>query len=86
MFWTYIIRSTQGYRYIGQTGDLVRRLSDHNTGRNHATKHGSNWKFLHIEQFETRSEAVKRERWLKSGVGRTWLEQNVAGWSSPQAK
>ncbi|MFZ1729960.1 MAG: GIY-YIG nuclease family protein, partial [Bacteroidota bacterium] len=64
MFWTYVIRSDEGHRYIGQTGDLEQRLQDHNSGRNHATKHGHNWVLIHSEMLSTRSEAMRREKWL----------------------
>ena len=83
-FAVYIIRSAEGYRYIGSTSDLIVRLADHNSGRNHATKHGTDWICLHAEQFPTRGEAVKREKWLKTGTGRDWLAANVAGWSPPR--
>ncbi|MFZ1730682.1 MAG: GIY-YIG nuclease family protein, partial [Bacteroidota bacterium] len=61
-------------------------LQDHNSGRNHATKHGHNWVLIHSEMLSTRSEAMRREKWLKSGTGREWLVKKVAGWSSPQVR
>lgn len=66
----YVLQSREGHRYIGSTGDLEQRLADHNRGRNHSTKHGSGWQLIHRETFATRGEAVKRERWLKTGAGR----------------
>ena len=34
MFYTYILESAEtGRRYIGQTDDLRRRLSEHNAGK-----------------------------------------------------
>jgi putative endonuclease len=85
-FSVYVIRSSEGFRYIGSTSDLDIRLTDHNSGRNHATKHGTNWVCLHEERFLTRGEAVKREKWLKTGAGRDWLAANVAGWSRSGAE
>jgi len=79
-YYVYVLKSNEGHRYIGSTGDLEQRLADHNRGRNHATKHGSGWTILHQEQFATRGEAMKREKWLKTGIGRQWLEEHVLAW------
>jgi predicted GIY-YIG superfamily endonuclease len=32
---------------------------------------------IYSEQYATRSEAMKRERFLKSGQGREWIKQNL---------
>ena len=78
--------SEEGYHYTGQTPDLERRLAEHNSGLSKSTKHGKNWKYIHMEAFPTRSEAMKREKWLKSGIGREWIKRNIAGWSPPKAE
>lgn len=83
LFYVYVIHSEEGYRYSGHTPDLPRRLAEHNSGASHSTKHGHNWQIIHLEEFTTRSEAMKREKWFKTGVGREWLNKNVAGWSPP---
>jgi putative endonuclease len=50
-------------------------MGRHNSGKVRATKHGSPWKLLHSEAFSTRSEAVRRERYYKTGRGRDALDQ-----------
>ena len=85
-FYVYVLRSEEGYRYIGHTPDLERRLSEHNTGRTRWTKRGHGWEVIYTESYESRSEAMQREKWLKSGVGREWLKSQIAGWSPPQAE
>jgi putative endonuclease len=35
---------------------------------------------LHCEYFETKSEALKREKELKSGKGREWINLNIENW------
>jgi len=85
-FYIYIIRSEEGNHYTGHTLDLQRRLTAHNSGLSHSTKHGHNWKLIHTEVYITRAEAMKREKWLKSGVGREWIKKNIAGWSPPKAE
>jgi len=40
-------------------------------------KRGTNWELLYKEEFENKSEALKREKWLKTGVGREYLKKNI---------
>lgn len=73
MFTVYVIRSDKGIRYVGYTSCLDKRMSQHNSGISKYTKRDSGWHLIHSEDFNTRSEAMKRERWLKSGLGREYL-------------
>ncbi|MEW6016401.1 MAG: GIY-YIG nuclease family protein [Candidatus Zixiibacteriota bacterium] len=75
MFTVYMIRSDEGKQYIGHTSDIHRRLAEHNTGLCKTTKVCGEWKLVYKEEFATRGEAMKREKWLKSGVGRAYLKQ-----------
>lgn len=71
MFWTYIIQNSfSGRRYIGSTEDLERRLSEHNNGKTFSTRYAKGlWKLVHSEQFDTREQALNRERMIKSYKG-----------------
>jgi putative endonuclease len=35
------------------------------------------WELVFFESFETRSEAAKREKWYKTGVGRDWIKHQI---------
>jgi len=35
------------------------------------------WLLVYSEIYATRAEAMQRERWLKSGVGRQWLKAHL---------
>jgi putative endonuclease len=85
-YYVYIIKSIEGFHYTGQTSDLEKRLFEHNHQLSHSTKHGHNWEIIFKEEYTTRSEAMKREKWLKSGAGRNWLVRNLPGWSPPRAE
>lgn len=64
----YVLRSTKtGAFYIGQTNNLERRLAQHNdsTRESWASRRGP-WKVVHEVTFANRSDAVQRERQLKS--------------------
>ena len=76
MFHVYVLRSDKtGRRYIGSSQDIESRLNEHNSGYSLATKHGVPWKLIHHEEFPTCSEAVRRERFYKTGKGRDLLNQ-----------
>ncbi len=76
-YYVYVLKSEEGYRYIGQSRDVERRMSEHNEGKSDSTKHGKNWKVIHLEEYETRKEAMKRERYLKTSAGRRYLVGSV---------
>ncbi len=89
-FYVYVIVSeTTGRRYVGQTEDLDRRLAEHNSPTHNAkkftSKHAGPWRLVYHEILETRSDAVRRERALKSGQGRQWLEAHLGRASPPEA-
>ena len=83
MFYTYILKSeTSGKIYIGQTADLENRLMRHNgllpTKKSSFTsKQGKDWKIIYTERFDTRAEAMKREKELKSGKGREFIKDLI---------
>ena len=74
MFYVYVLRSQKtGRRYVGSCKDIQERLGRHNAGHSKATKHGVPWALVYTEQFSTRAEDERRERYLKSGKGRDEL-------------
>ena len=85
-YYAYVLISEEGLHYTGSTEDLDARLKRHQAKTTHFTKTGTNWRVIYSKEFLTRSNAVKHEKWLKSGVGRQWLKKNIAGWSPPQAE
>ena len=70
-FYVYIIQSQKDDSlYVGHTNNLEKRLSQHNNpdGKSYTAKRGP-WKLKHKEVFSTRSEAMQREKFLKSHAG-----------------
>ncbi len=82
-----LVSETTGKRYTGQTDDLDRRLAEHNNPdhnlRKHTSRNAGPWRLVLTEEYPTRSEAMRREKWLKSGVGRAWLDARLNGRASP---
>ncbi|MBB5332473.1 GIY-YIG nuclease family protein [Chryseobacterium koreense] len=75
-FYVYVIKSQlNGHLYKGQTENLEKRLSEHNAGRNRSTRPFLPWELVYFEKFETREEAVLREKYFKSGSGREFLKK-----------
>jgi len=79
MFYLYVLRSQKtGGLYVGSTTDVEKRLQRHNRGDAKSTRHGVPWAALHTESFITRSEAVRRERYYKTGRGREEIQRLLA--------
>ncbi|WP_366520939.1 GIY-YIG nuclease family protein [Mucilaginibacter sp.] len=76
MFYVYVLLSEQyGRRYIGMSNDFEKRLIQHNAGYTKSTKAYRPWKIVYTESFDTLLEAVNREKYLKTGVGREFLDR-----------
>jgi putative endonuclease len=77
-FDVYVLKSEKdGIRYVGSGADSNERLRRHNRGDYRFTKGHRPWKLIYKEEYNTRSEAVKRERFLKSGQGRKFLDETL---------
>lgn len=75
MFFVYILKSiNKEYFYIGQTNNLKKRLKRHNDKFCLSTKSYAPFKLLYFEKYQTRSEAVKRERYFKSIKNMNYLK------------
>jgi len=62
--------------YIGVTANLEKRLFAHNNLPKGWTKSFRPWIIVHSEAFDTKSEALKREKQLKSHQGREFIRNN----------
>ena len=76
-YFTYIIKSdkTRSY-YFGHCQDLSIRLLRHNAGKVKSTKNKKPWLLHYYEEYNTKSEAFRREQFFKSFEGRKWLYEN----------
>ena len=72
---TYVLECENGCYYKGKTNNLERRIQEHCSGNGAKyTKEHKPIKLVYVKGFETESEAVKHEKYLKSGAGREWLK------------
>jgi putative endonuclease len=78
MFIVYILYSSNlDQYYVGHTQNMEDRLSRHNSGRSLSTKKGKPRILVYTETFETRSEAMLREKAIKQMKSRTYLKQLI---------
>jgi len=87
----YVLKGENGKRYVGITNDLTRRLKEHRTNRSKGSQVLGEFIVLHTEKFADHKSARIREKFLKSGQGRLWLNkfesqsEPAKGGYSPQA-
>ena len=75
MYFVYVLYSLKDHKlYKGYTSDIEKRLLKHNSGGNKSTAHRKPFVIVHVEQFEDKSVALKRERYLKNVEGGTKLK------------
>ena len=79
-FVVYILFSEDyGKTYIGFTSNLIERFKSHN----YLSKKGYTikfrpWQVIYVEFFTTKSEALKKEKLLKSGKGREFIKEIIS--------
>ena len=78
--YVYILQSLKDSRYyIGETVDVESRLLYHNAGKQRSTKSRAPFIIIFTEKFETRTEALQREKQIKSWKGGTAFKKLIFG-------
>ena len=75
-FVVYILYSEKfNKNYTGFTSNLIERYKSHNflETKGYTLKFRP-WKVIHVEFFNSKSDAMKREKELKSSRGRTFIK------------
>jgi putative endonuclease len=76
---TYVLQSeTDGNWYTGSTGDLRKRLRLHTEGLVRSTASRRPLRLIYYEACLHRSDAFRRERFLKTGKGKRFLQRRLA--------
>ena len=77
-WFTYILYSKKLDKYyVGVTEDLNWRLERHNMGWGRYTKAGIPWEIVYYETFSTKTEALKREKEIKTKKSRNYIEKLI---------
>ncbi len=79
-FVTYILFSEiRNKYYIGYTGDdLGERLRRHNSDHKGFTGSCTDWKIVHFEEYDSKQEAMKREKEIKMWKSRKKIEDLIS--------
>ncbi|MFZ0333555.1 MAG: GIY-YIG nuclease family protein [Candidatus Acidiferrales bacterium] len=82
-FFVYVLESeTSGRYYVGQTKSVEERLAYHNANYSLALRNRGPWRLVYFEEYPTRSEAVRRERYIKSQKDRRFITHLVGARSA----
>ncbi len=79
MFYTYVLYSRAFDKiYIGYTSNLESRFKSHNelSVKGYTVKFRP-WIIAFSEQFDSKAEAMKREKQLKSSRGRAYIREKL---------
>ncbi len=87
MYYTYVLLSKKdGKLYIGHTNDLKDRLALHKCGRVQSTSNRRPFILLYYEACLSKQDAVKREKYFKTGFGRRFLKNRLENFFNAQAR
>jgi putative endonuclease len=78
MYYVYLLQSLvdKGW-YIGYTSDLRRRFQEHNRGDTKSIIRRKPFILIYYEAYLHKMDAIGRERFLKSGGGRKFLNKQL---------
>jgi putative endonuclease len=75
IYTVYILYSEKSQKhYTGFSTNLPERIISHNGLGNEWTSKYRPWKLIWTKIFETKREALKLEKWLKTGAGRDFIK------------
>jgi putative endonuclease len=67
-FYVYMLKSigVKPVTYVGYTSNLKKRIGLHNSGKGAKFTRGRIWKLIYKEKYNSKSEAISREYYIKS--------------------
>jgi putative endonuclease len=78
MWHVYVLRSQSLDRfYIGFSEDLDKRFVEHMRGATQTTSRAEDWVLVYYEACLDKRDAVARERQLKTGFGRGYINRRL---------
>ena len=79
-FYNYVLLSDKDATfYTGTTSNLKRRLDEHNKGLVYSTKTKLPYKLIYAECCLNKDDAYRRERYLKTTMGKRYLRNRLKG-------
>lgn len=74
MHYVYVLMGAKDRLYIGRSNNLKRRFEEHQNGKVWTTKRMLPVKLIFYESFIEKSDAVRREGYLKTNQGKKGLK------------
>ena len=86
MIWfMYVPQSLKdGKYYIGMTSDIEARLKFHNSGKQRSTRHRLHFELIYSESYQSKKEAIAREKEVKAYKGGIQFYLMLSGCSPAQ--
>jgi len=79
MFYLYILFSEKiNCYYVGVSSNVEERLSRHLSNHKGYTSKVKDWIIVYTESFETKTEALKREKQIKNWKSKAMIEKLIA--------
>jgi len=77
MYYVYVLRNNAGKLYTGYTRDLRKRLEEHASAKSTYTSSRGPYELIYYEASMNMSDALAREKYLKTGMGKRYLKNRV---------
>ena len=78
-YYVYMLRTLNktNITYVGYTNNLNKRIKLHNSGKGAKFTRGRKWKLIYKEKYNTKSQAISREYYIKSNKTlRNYIKKN----------
>ena len=77
-YFVYILESELDQSwYIGYTKGIEKRLNEHNSGKTESIRKKIPYTIIYYEANLSKEDAIAREKYLKSGMGRRYLKNRM---------
>ncbi len=77
MYTVYVLQDKKGNLYKGLTNNLERRFAEHISGHTQTTSRMHGLEIVYKEEFNTFTEARKREIYFKTAAGRRFIKKQL---------
>lgn len=78
MYYVYVLKSKiDGSLYYGHSSNLKQRIKEHNSGRTKSLKYKIPLVLIYYEKVDNLEQALKKERYFKSGFGRKYIKNKL---------
>ena len=77
MYYVYLLQLSNGNIYTGSTSDLRARIKQHESGQTKSIKPFLPVRLIHYEAYTLKSDALRRETYLKTSEGKKFLKQQI---------